>query len=238
MNTLGDTDFLPWNGLIGGLEPDEGELLVATARHAGLARLAPELLSADELNRGRQFHVPADRDRFFAAHALKRRLLGALLDIQGSQLRFEQQDEGKPKLMGNGLHFNLSHSGDWVALAVSATAPVGIDVEQGDTTPPEELLSVVLHPYDQFSPKPFSPTEHFYTAWTLKEAVSKGLGMGLALPFVQLRLEPTAPARYQCSYGGESWHAGHRRLEHGAHLAFACRSPWKKIRLLRVGSAD
>lgn len=238
MKTLSDTDFLPWNGPIGGLKLDEGELLVATARHANLARLAPELLSADELNRGRQFHVAADRDRFFAAHALKRRLLGALLSVPLARLSFEQREAGKPQLMGSGLHFNISHSGDWVALAVSATAPVGIDVEQGDTTPPEELLSAVLHLHDQFTPGPISPTERLYTAWTLKEAVSKGLGIGLALPFVQLRLEPTAPARYRCRYGSELWHAGHRRLEDGAHLAFACRSPWEKIRLLRVGSAD
>lgn len=234
MNTLGDTDVLPWNGPIGGLKLDEGELLVATARHSGLARFAPGLLSSDELNRSRQFRVTADRDRFLAAHALKRRLLGALLDIPGARLSFEQQEAGKPQLMGKNLHFNLSHSGDWVALAVSAAAPVGIDVEQGDTAPPEELLSAVLHPYDHFTPDPISPTERFYTAWTLKEAVSKGIGGGLALPFAQLQLEPVALSRYRCMYGSACWEAEHWRLEDGAHLAIACHTAWSRARLLRI----
>jgi 4'-phosphopantetheinyl transferase len=234
VNTRSDINAQYCNSPINGLIPDEDELLVTIARRTGLARFAPGLLSNDELNRGRQFRVAADQDRFLAAHVLKRHLLGALLNVPGARLRFEQQRTGKPQLIGKGLHFNLSHSGDWVAMAISAAAPVGIDIEQANTAPPEELLSAVLHPYDHFTPKPTSPTERFYTAWTLKEAVSKGLGIGLALPFAQLRLEPTAPARYRCRYRDEPWHAGRRRLEDGAHLAFASLTSWSKIRLLRI----
>jgi 4'-phosphopantetheinyl transferase len=234
VNTLGDIDARSWGGLVGGLKPDEGELLVAFARRNGLAGYSPGVLSDDELNRGRQLRVAADQDRFLAAHVLKRHLLGALLNVPGALLRFEQHWAGKPQLIGKALHFNLSHSGDWVVLAISATAPVGIDIEQADTAPPEELLSAVLHPYDHFTPESLSPTERFYTAWTLKEAVSKGLGIGLALPFARLRLEPSAQSRYRCRYGSEPWYAEHRRLEDGAHLAFACLSPWRKVRLLRI----
>lgn len=207
---------------------------MATARCADLAGFAPALLSADELDRSRQFRVAADRDRFFAAHALKRRLLGALLNAPAARLRFERQWAGKPQLVGSELQFNLSHSGDWVALAISRSAPVGVDIEQGDSALPEGMLSVALHPDDRLVPKPDSHAERFHTAWTLKEAISKGVGMGLALPFTQLRLEPSAPTQYRCRHGNELWHAEHRNLEGGTHLAVACLSPWKRLRLLRI----
>lgn len=207
---------------------------MATARCADLARFAPGLLSTDELNRSRQFRVAADRDRFFAAHALKRRLLGALLDVPAARLRFEHRWAGKPQLVGCELQFNLSHSGDWVALAISRSSPVGVDIEQGDTALPEGMLSVALHPKDRLVPEPDSPAERFYTAWTLKEAVTKGVGIGLAQPFAQLRLEPTTPTRYRCRHGDKVWHAEHRTLEGGAHLAVACLFPWMRLRLLRI----
>jgi phosphopantetheinyl transferase len=234
VHTLGDADVLAWGGAIGGSMLEAGELLVATARSADLAGFAPALLSTDELDRSRQFRVAADRDRFFAAHALKRRLLGVLLDAPGARLRFEHRWAGKPQLVGRELQFNLSHSGDWVALAISRSAPVGVDIEQGDTALPEGMLSVARHPKDRLVPEPDSPAERFYTAWTLKEAVSKGVGIGLALPFTQLRLEPSAPTQYRCRHGDELWHAEHRKLEGGAHLAVACLSPWKRLRLLRI----
>jgi phosphopantetheinyl transferase len=234
VHTLGDADVLTWGGASGGSRLEAGDLLVATARSADLAGFAPTLLSADEFDRSRQFRVAADRDRFFAAHALKRRLLGVLLGVPGAQLRFERQWAGKPQLVGRELHFNLSHSGDWVVLAISRSAPVGVDIEQGDSALPEGMLSLALHPDDRLAREPDSLVDRFYTAWTLKEAVSKGVGIGLALPFTQLRLEPSAPTQYRCRHGDELWHAEHRKLEGGAHLAVACLSPWTRLRLLRI----
>ena len=215
-----------------------GEMLVAVAPRWLASGLSPSLLAPDEVDRLERYCFVADRERFLAAHALKRRLLGKLLNREPARLRFERDWAGKPYLEGQRIHFNLAHSGDWVALAFSSTESVGIDVEHDGSAVYEELESVVLHPRDQFSPTPTSAEDRFYTAWTLKEAISKGIGLGIRLAFSGLRLEPTEAGRYQCLNNGKRWYASHRRLENGAHLTVACPIPWTKLRLLRVHNSE
>lgn len=225
-----------WNDATDLTQLSPGEMLVAVAPRRLAFRLAPSLLAPDEVERLEKYCLAADRERFLTAHALKRRLLGRLLNREPTHLRFERDWAGKPCLEGRQIHFNLSHSGDWVALAFSLTEFVGIDVECADYVVDEELESMVLHPCDQLSPMPTSAEDRFYTAWTLKEAISKGIGLGLGLPFSGLRLEPTEAGHYQCLNNQNRWYASHRRLEDGAHLAVACPAPWTKLRLLRIHS--
>jgi 4'-phosphopantetheinyl transferase len=212
-------------------------LVVIAPRRIG-SELFQDALCADERERLGRFRFHDDRERFLAAHALKRRLLAALLDCPAEGLRFASGQGEKPRLAGGGPDFNLSHSGDWVALIVAGNTPVGIDVEQpSETTDCGQLASQVFHPEDRFQPEPMSPQERFYTAWTLKEAVSKGIGLGLALPFPELRLWPVGRGCYCCMYQGAPWHALHWRIGEGAHIAMACGSPWNCARVLRVESA-
>ncbi len=234
MFTLSDTDSLTWSDATGKPGHDATEVLVTIARYPGMYRLAPGLLSTDERERSRQFRFAVDRNRFLDAHTLKRYLLGAVLDVPAVQLRFENRWAGKPQLVGYKLQFNLSHSGDWVALAISHSAPVGVDIERADTMLAAGMMPIAQHPDDHLVPEPDSSVERFYTTWTLKEAFSKGVGIGLALPFTQLRLEPGTTAQYRCRYGDEVWHAEHLKLAERVHLAVACPSPWKRLRLLRI----
>ncbi|WP_179281026.1 4'-phosphopantetheinyl transferase superfamily protein [Paenibacillus sp. XY044] len=81
------------------------------------------------------------------------------------------------------IHFNISHSGDWVAAAMGP-AELGVDVEQ--------MLPVDLGIAESF----FSPAElgqlqsltqeerlgPFYDIWTLKESYIKCIGKGLSQP--------------------------------------------------------
>ena len=85
---------------------------------------------------------------------------------------------GYPKTTG--MHYNISHSGDWVVMALSDKA-VGIDVER------------VRSPQYRIAERFFSPTElaalnrlegdekarYFFDLWTLKESYLKLLGKGL-----------------------------------------------------------
>ena len=85
---------------------------------------------------------------------------------------FTENPWGKPRLDGNrNLHFNLSHSGTWVACAVS-NLPVGVDVEI-------KACSMEL------ARKHFLPQEleqnQLTRLWTAKEAFSKAIGRGLTV---------------------------------------------------------
>lgn len=67
---------------------------------------------------------PQRRGRAFARHALK----GA--GIAAEQAAFAAGAHGKPYLTGHpGIHFSLSHSGNWAACAMDKS-PVGVDLEE------------------------------------------------------------------------------------------------------------
>ena len=79
------------------------------------------------------------------------------------------------------LFFNLSHSGDYAACAVS-DSPVGIDIEYFR---PQEIFSPkrILHPKEfqtmEFISNPREKKKYFYECWVLKESFLKNLGIGL-----------------------------------------------------------
>ncbi|UQZ35479.1 phosphopantetheine-protein transferase [Paenibacillus sp. PK3_47] len=92
---------------------------------------------------------------------------------------------GKPYIRNwNGsLHFNLAHSGNWVASAASYR-PIGIDIEQVS----DIEMDVAEH---YFSPEENSVLallsgksrqKHFFLLWTAKESYIKADGRGLAIP--------------------------------------------------------
>ena len=85
---------------------------------------------------------------------------------------------GKP--FWEGTHFNLSHSGPWVALAVGES-PVGVDVECFCRDRNVEALAK-----RQFTPEEQafvgSSQERFLRIWTAKEARLKWDGTGLRVP--------------------------------------------------------
>lgn len=102
---------------------------------------------------------------------------------------FALGEYGKPYLKKGKLHFNLSHSGDWVLCALS-DCEVGCDVEK-------------RRPFDSRVLRRFAPEEQedilsrkdenerenrFFRYWTLKESFLKATGQGLHLPLNGFRV--------------------------------------------------
>lgn len=96
---------------------------------------------------------------------------------------FYTDEKGKPHLEDNKLYFSLSHSGEFVACAVSNT-PVGIDIEKKRSVNlplikrvcTEEELSFVLSDSAAIND---AVCNRFLTIWCLKEAYLKYTGEGL-----------------------------------------------------------
>lgn len=200
-------------------QPHTGEILVVLAKQSLSARISPGILSIGEHERFRRFRSPSDQERFLVAHGLKRLLLSRLTGNAPAQLHFETMAHGKPVLSGAELHFSLSHSGNWIALALASGAPVGADVEQPHADLGGLLAAPLFHPGDEISPHS-SENERFLTAWTLKEAVSKCIGLGLNLPFPSICLRRKT-SHYEASTCGTTLWAKHTRLPDGAHLSLA-----------------
>lgn len=138
--------------------------------------------------------------RFRDRRDAQRSLLGKLLLMDGLQtLKLREYSlasltynaYGRPGF-GPGIDFSISHSGDYAVCAISGGEPVGIDLEEIKAVPFEDFN-------DQFSRAEWrtietsaTPLQHFYVAWTKKEAFLKALGTGLQTPLNEITIAGTA----------------------------------------------
>lgn len=197
----------------------------------------PAWLDAHEHVRCRTYRFAADRQRHLLAHGLKRWAIGHVLKVSPRDVRFTVDDLGKPALQDEALHFNLSHSAGWVALALYRRAAVGVDIEAGhDATMDPASWPDISHP-DESTPE---NGRSFLTAWTLKEAISKCSGEGLMMDFRRLYLRAQSGQRhlYHATDGERDWHAAHEQLDSGTHLAYASARPWEVVTRQLVLSFD
>jgi 4'-phosphopantetheinyl transferase len=131
-------------------------------------------------------------------------------------LVFRYGVHGKPHVEKYPLHFNLSHSGDVAVYAISQRCRVGTDVEL--IRPVSEMESIaqrVFTPRERAALQATPPegrTALFFRAWTRKESVLKGMGLGLGTALqaidvlddsVQLRSEQDATGTLSSEVG--SW---------------------------------
>ncbi len=92
-------------------------------------------------------------------------------------------EDGSGKLRCPGIEFNLSHSGHYVAFALSED-PVGIDIEAVGRN--RDIAKRVMDPqeYNDFMETVVEKDreEVFARMWTAKESYMKALGLGFRLP--------------------------------------------------------
>lgn len=142
-------------------------------------------LSPDERSRADRFVFAHDRDRFLVGHGRMRELLAGYVGVPPRELRFSYGMHGKPRLLHSGPapHFNLSHSDDQAALAVSHDVEVGVDIEKVRMVErglarrffgAAEIAALEALPDEQW-------LDGFFRCWTRKEAVLKATGVGLTL---------------------------------------------------------
>jgi 4'-phosphopantetheinyl transferase len=138
------------------------------------------LLTPEEALRAGKYRQQKDTYRFIVSRGAQRIILGRYLNMPPAQLQFVLGDNKKPYLIGDSgeiLHYNLSHSGDWIVLAI-AKLSVGADVEFVDPLFPfQDILE------DNFSREEVdhigTSPDRFFTLWTRKEAILKATGQGL-----------------------------------------------------------
>ena len=180
----------------------------------------PEVtLSADELARAARFHLDRDRQRFLAARACLRRVLGAYVGIDAAQLTFCYSPQGKPHLENTDadIRFNVSHSDSMAVFGITCGREIGIDIEtiRADVE------------IDELAQRFFSPAEFetlsgmmpgakiaaFFRTWTCKESFLKGEGVGLSWPLdgFDVEVNLAKPAALLATRPNAS-HAGHWSL--------------------------
>jgi|GEM_PF-2537206 len=140
------------------------------------------LLTAEEAARAARYHRPEDRARSTLGRGLLRWLSARALGCSPEILTLKTEARGKPFWADppSMLEVNISHSGDWIMLALSTGAPVGIDVqEQRANVDMIGVARLSMHPEEHAElAREGNPPALFYTLWSLREAALKATGDG------------------------------------------------------------
>lgn len=86
---------------------------------------------------------------------------------------------GKPYLQGSPICFNVSHSGDYLVLAISKN-PVGVDIQKIKAVR-SGMYEKIVRPIER-SLIGEERERDFIRLWTLKESFGKAEGKGLRIP--------------------------------------------------------
>jgi 4'-phosphopantetheinyl transferase len=159
---------------------------------------APGLLELlDEVERGRYegYRREIDKLRFLTGRALIRGVAAAELGVAAKDVTIDSscfgcgKPHGKPKI--DGLEVSISHSGAWVALALTEKAPVGVDVEEVRDAEVDDLARISFSPSElaAFNSVPQAGRKGaFFTYWSRKEAVVKATGKGMSVAMSKITL--------------------------------------------------
>ncbi len=169
-----------------------------TPPFAVLARLTAHLAPEEEARAGRYLN-PHHGNQFRAGRGRLREILASYVDQPPASLELTTNPHGKPALASAmSISFNLSHTGDVAALAVTraSVASLGIDIER--IRPIERDVASRFFSAAEVTTleavPPEDRTEAFYRCWTRKEAVVKALGDGLGYPLDAFDVSLTAAA--------------------------------------------
>jgi 4'-phosphopantetheinyl transferase len=159
----------------------------------GSAHSVVALLSAEERRQMSNMVSPVIQRQYAAGRALTRLALGARLSMPARRVPVSVDDNGRPCLLARhggaggaapvGIDFNLSHSGDLVALAVGSGLRIGLDIEREERRPNAPALARRF-----FSPSECELldrsdercyTRRWHRIWTTREAHAKARGIGV-----------------------------------------------------------
>ena len=149
------------------------------------------LLNPDEVAIQKRFHFAKHQHQSLITRTLVRTVLSHYAPhIAPAAWEFTFNTYGKPYLSSKfsdlNLFFNISHTDNFIVLAISSSDHLGVDVENWRRE--TQLLKM---PNKIFSPQENATLfnlvgeekqKYFYSLWTLKEAYSKALGRGLSIP--------------------------------------------------------
>ncbi|MHC1778408.1 MAG: 4'-phosphopantetheinyl transferase superfamily protein [Lentimicrobium sp.] len=187
---------------------------------------------------------------FARSNDAQRSLLGEVLvrhlisEINGTKLPehpFTTGEKGKPAPEGyQGIHFNISHSGRWVVVALS-TDIVGVDVERMRKVPEgvaHRFFSEAENKMLQNATDDDQKADIFFTLWTIKESFLKAIGKGLTKSLSSFTVVQTGDKLYNLTNDpeAEGFHLRVFELSEGYKLAVCAKEKQfcKEVNILKI----
>jgi 4'-phosphopantetheinyl transferase len=170
-----------------------------------------------------------NREKFLFSRALLRLSLSIYTNTPAPSLKFDSYPQGKPFLQDcDSTFFNISHSGDWVALAIGPDKHIGVDIEVARARKYLAIAKSYFHA-DEYAQllKCQNDNEQktlFFQLWTLKEAFFKALGSGISTGLhkinIDLKKQP-AHAAIATDLPALDWQFFHTQLNQHTFLSVA-----------------
>ncbi len=141
------------------------------------------ILSDEEKKKFEKILAENSREYWAKSRIILRQQLAILKNCKPEKINFSYMEFGKPYLEDSNIHFNISHSKNYLLFAYSKGTKVGVDIQYIDlkknTTSLESRL-LTKNELENFSSlNDFKRKKEFYKYWCLKEALSKVNGKGL-----------------------------------------------------------
>lgn len=129
------------------------------------------------------FKFISDRKRTLCGELLVRYMIANKKQVANKDIVLDVASNGKPYCKSfPEIHFNISHSGDWVICAI-CDSPIGVDIEKiGRADLQIARRFFAEYEYQQLLNQETNRNELFYKLWTLKESYMKYTGKGLMIP--------------------------------------------------------
>ena len=125
-------------------------------------------------------HIKQNADNMLIGEILTRVAIKKTFGIDIAKQEFSYNEYGKPYLLNYpDIHFNISHSGYYVACAV-LDKPVGIDIQKISEYNPAVAKRVCTEQELKQIENSANKSSEFIKLWTQKEAVLKMYGTGIA----------------------------------------------------------
>lgn len=171
------------------------ELLICNSLGVRLPLNAQKTLSQTEITRLGGIRHPHQARLFLLGRYLLRQLLADRLSEAPEHIAIHIDARGKPLLEQHGWHFNISHSGDMLALTIGNQNSLGVDIEgrQLSATQITRLARRYLSEQEQqWLSRSQTASADFTRLWTVKEAVLKAHGGGIANNLQRVHWQPDA----------------------------------------------
>ena len=145
-----------------------------------------DCLSTREKEKSNGFKFENDQRRYITRHVFLRKVLACYLGVNADQIKFREDDYGKPFIDEPAnipeLHFNMSKSANHVLIAVTHGRLIGCDIEKHND---EQDFKVIIENYFSAQEINFilddsSDQLNFFDYWAAKEAYIKARGEGLS----------------------------------------------------------
>jgi phosphopantetheinyl transferase len=180
-------------------------------------------------------NFPGARRRSLLARALLRRMLVQTTGIPPGGWVFDVEPSGRPIVRNADCErvpsISLAHSGGWVAIAASDAGAIGIDIEvRRPRRNFSGIAAAAFGPDEQLLAAADGDTT-FYRIWTLREAMAKASGKGIAEVVDRIDRVANGPKEgvWRASIGATPWLLAHTTPASGLSLAVAIRGPCSTV---------